>query len=166
METIDQLRHLGTFRMKPPYPFVTHEDDPLAMEYIKLEPSVLTIASSAMAGQRANHVFLSEQHAAVVTKRNAAIAELSKTINIDSWGRTALFPYETMRSAPNTRVRKDGVYIRVTYIYAYCIARIQYSTRLVPRPASQPRAPLSKQTLPRMGCANVRYFIEFAMNLI
>ena len=34
------------------------------------------------------------------------------------------------------RVGKDGVYIRVTYIYAYCIARIQYSTRLVPRLAS------------------------------
>ena len=34
------------------------------------------------------------------------------------------------------RVGKDGVYIRVTYIYAYCIARIQYGTRLVPRLAS------------------------------
>ena len=34
------------------------------------------------------------------------------------------------------RVGKDGVYIRVTYIYTYCIARIQYSTRLVPRLAS------------------------------
>ena len=29
---------------------------------------------------------------------------------------------------PYSRVGKDGVYIRVTYIYAYCIARIQYST--------------------------------------
>ena len=28
-------------------------------------------------------------------------------------------------------VGKDGVYIRVTYIYGYCIARIHYSTRLL-----------------------------------
>ena len=98
IETIDQLRHLGTFGMKPPYRFGTHEDDPLAMEYIKLEPSVPTIASSAMAGQRANHVFLSKCHAAIVTNTNAAITELCKTINIDSWGRTALFPYDRMRS--------------------------------------------------------------------
>ena len=65
-------------------------------EYTKLEPSVLTIASSAMAGQRANHVFLSERHAAVVTKTNATITDLGKTINIVSWGRTAPFPYEMM----------------------------------------------------------------------
>ena len=108
IETIDQLRHWGTFRMKPPYRFGTHEDDPLATEYLKLEPSVLTIASSAMAGQRANHVFLSECHAAVVTKTNAAITELSKTSNIDSWGRTAPFPYETMRSAPDTSFDEHG----------------------------------------------------------
>ena len=84
IETIDQLQHLGTFGMKPPYRFGTHEDDPLKSEYTKLEPSILTIASSAMAGQRANHVFLSERHAAVVTKTNATITELGKTINIDS----------------------------------------------------------------------------------
>ena len=29
---------------------------------------------------------------------------------------------------PVSRVGKDGVYIRVTYIYAYCIARIQYAS--------------------------------------
>ena len=108
IETIDQLRHLGTFGMNPPYRFGTHEDDPLATEYIKLEPSVLTIASSAMAGQPANHVFLSERHAAVVKKTNAAITELSKTINIDSWGRTAPFSYETMRGAPDTSFDEHG----------------------------------------------------------
>ena len=61
-------------------------------EYTKFEPSVLTIASSAMAGQRARHVFLNERHAAVVTETNATITELGKTINIDSWGQTASFP--------------------------------------------------------------------------
>ena len=71
-------------------------------EYTKLEPSVLTIASSAMAGQRARHVFLNERHAAVVTKTNATITDLGKTINIDSWGPTAPFPYEMMRSTPDT----------------------------------------------------------------
>ena len=75
--------------MKPPYRFGTHEDDPLKSEYTKLE---LTIPSSAMAGQRANHVFLTERHAAVVTKTNAIITDLGKTIYIDSWGRTAPFP--------------------------------------------------------------------------
>ena len=107
-ETIDQLQHLGTFGMKPPYQFGTHEDDPLATEYIKLEPSLLTIASSAKAGQQANHVFLSERHAAVVTKTNAAITELKKTITIDSLGRTAPFPYDTMRSAPDTSFDEHG----------------------------------------------------------
>ena len=102
IETINQLRYLGTFVMKPPYQFGTHEDDPLATKYIKLEPSVLTIASSAMVGQRANHVFLSERLASIVTNTNAAISELSKTINIDSWVRTAPFPYDRMRSAPDT----------------------------------------------------------------
>ena len=61
-------------------------------EYTKLEPLVLTIAPSAMAGQRARHVFLNEDHAAVVTKTNATITELGKTINMESSGRTAPFP--------------------------------------------------------------------------
>ena len=108
VETIDQLRHLGTFGMKPPYRFGMHEHDPLATEYIKLEPSVLTISSSAMAGQRGNHVFFRERHAAVVTNTNAAITELSKTINIDSWGRTALCHYDSMRSAPDTSFDEHG----------------------------------------------------------
>ena len=99
VQTIEELRHLGKFGMKPPYPFGTHEDDPLATEYTKVDPQVLTIASSAMAGQRRGQVFLSERHAAVVTSTNAAITELRKTIDIDSWGRTAPFPYEMMRSA-------------------------------------------------------------------
>ena len=88
IEIVEQLRHLGTFRLKPPYQFRTHEDDRMKWEYTKLEPSVLTIASSAMAGQRARQVFLNERHAAVVTKTKATISELGKTINIDSWGRT------------------------------------------------------------------------------
>ena len=29
IETVDQLRHLGTFGMKPPYQFGTHEGDPM-----------------------------------------------------------------------------------------------------------------------------------------
>ena len=94
IETVDQLRHLGTFGLKPPYQFEKHEDDPMKSEYTKLEPSVLTIAWSAMAGQRAKHVFLNKRHAAVVTKTNATITDLGRTIDTDSWGRTASFPYE------------------------------------------------------------------------
>ena len=108
IETVDQLRHLGTFGMKPPYRFGTHEDDPMKSEYTKLEPSVLTIASRAMAGQRAKHVFLNERHAAVLTKTNATITDLGKTINIDSLGRTAPFPYEMMRSTPDTSFDEGG----------------------------------------------------------
>ena len=52
VETIEELRHVGTFGMKPPYRFGTHEDDPLATEYTKLDQQVLTIASSAMAGSK------------------------------------------------------------------------------------------------------------------
>ena len=94
--------------MKPPCRFGTHEDNPPATEYIKLEPSVLTIASSAMACQRANHVFLNERQDVVVTKKNAAIAELSRTINIISWDRTAPFTYRMMRSAPKTSFNEHG----------------------------------------------------------
>ena len=52
METVDELRHLGTFGMKPPYRSGTHEDDALATEYTKPDPQVLVIVWSAMAGQR------------------------------------------------------------------------------------------------------------------
>ena len=38
-----------------------------------------------------------------------------------------------------SRVGKHGVYIRVTYIYAYCIARIQYSTCLLGWPPTGAR---------------------------
>ena len=43
------------------------------------------------------------------------------------------------------RVDKDGVYIRVTYIYAYCIARIQYSTRLLGGPPTGSRRPCRRR---------------------
>ena len=52
-----------------------------------------------------------------------------------TWAVLAVMWHLAPEDAP-TRVGKDGVYIRVTYIYAYCIARIHYSTRLVPRLAS------------------------------
>ena len=94
--------------MKPPYRFGTHEDGPLPTEYIKLDLQGLTIASSAMAGQRRGHVFLSERHAAVVTSTNTAITEMQKTIDIDSWARTAPFPYETMRSPPDACFDERG----------------------------------------------------------
>ena len=77
-------------------------------EYTKLEPSVLTIASSTMAGFRGPHTFLNEKYAAAVSRANATISELGKTICIDSWGRTAPFPYELARSAPNTSFDERG----------------------------------------------------------
>ena len=43
-----------------------------------------------------------------MTSTNAALTELRKTIDIDSWDRTAPFPYETMRSAPDTSFDEDG----------------------------------------------------------
>ena len=43
-----------------------------------------------------------------MTSTNAAITELRKTIDIDSWGRTAPFPYETMQSAPDTSFDEHG----------------------------------------------------------
>ena len=61
-----------------------------------------------MAGQQANQVFLSEHHAAVVTKTIATITQLGKTININSWGPTAPFPCEMMRSAPDTSFDERG----------------------------------------------------------
>ena len=108
METVDELRHLGAFGMKPPYQFGTHKDDPLATEYTKRDPQVLVIASSAMAGQRRGHPFLSPRHAAVVSKANATIYKFRGVVDIDSWRKTAPFHYETMRSAPDTFFDKNG----------------------------------------------------------
>ena len=96
IETVDRLPHLGTFGMKPPYRSGTHEDILLATEYTKLDPQVLLIASSAMAGQRRGHQFLSSGNKAVVSKTNATIYELRCIVDIDSWRKTAPFPYETM----------------------------------------------------------------------
>ena len=81
---------------------------PLAKEYTKLDPQVLLIASSLMAGQRPGHHFLSSHHAAAVSKTNATIYDLRDVVNIDSWPRTARFPYETMRSAPDTSFDESG----------------------------------------------------------
>ena len=69
-----------------------------------------------------------------------------------------------------TRVGRDGVYIRVTYIYIRVLYRentIQYVSSGVAADWRQTRVlPQSKQTLPRINGPNIRYFIEFAMNLI
>ena len=108
VETVDELGHLGTLGMKPPYRFGTHKNDPLASEYTAFDPQVLVIASSAMAGQRRGHQFLSPRHAAVVSSTNAAIHELRRLINIDCWVRTAPFPYQTMRSAPDGSFNEHG----------------------------------------------------------
>ena len=43
-----------------------------------------------------------------MSKANATISELGKTICIDSWGRTAPFPYELARSAPDTSFDERG----------------------------------------------------------
>ena len=61
-------------------------------------------------------------------RRKAPNTEAAPPPN-SSWTRRNTPPRTNGR--PTTRVGKDGVYIRVTYIYAYCIARIQYSTRLL-----------------------------------
>ena len=102
IETVDELQHLGTFEMKPLYQFGMHKDDPVATEYNKLDPQVLVIASSAMAGQRRGPQFLSSRHAAVVSKTNATIYKLRGVVDMNRWRKTAPFPYETMQSASDT----------------------------------------------------------------
>ena len=108
IETVGELQHLGTFGMKPPYRFGTYKDDPLGKEYTKLDPQVLVIAASLIARQRRGHQFLSSRHATGVPKTNAIICELRDFVNIDSWRKTAPFPYETMRSTPDTSFHKSG----------------------------------------------------------
>ena len=108
IETVDELQHLGTFGMKMAYRFGTHEDNPLAKQYTKLDPQVLVIASSLMAGQRRGHSFLSSRQAAVVLTTNATIYNLRDVGDIDSWRKTALLPSETMQSAPDTSFDESG----------------------------------------------------------
>ena len=62
LDAVGELQHRGTFEMKPPYPFGTHEDDLLPQEYRKLDLQVLVIASSLINGQRGVHHFLSQRH--------------------------------------------------------------------------------------------------------
>ena len=88
--------------MKPPYQFGTNEDNPLAREYRKLDPNVLVIALSLMTGKREGHHFLSQQHAIDVSRTNACIYDLRDVVDIDSRRKTAPFPYEAMRTAPDT----------------------------------------------------------------
>ena len=78
------------------------------LQYTKLYPQVLVIASSAMAGQRRGHQFLSPFHAAVLSSTNATSHELRRVFDIDSWRKTALFPYDTLRSAPDTSFDEHG----------------------------------------------------------
>ena len=70
---LEAVQHLGTFGMKAPYRFGTHERDPLAQEYRRLDPNLLVIASSLMSGQREGHQFLSQHHASVVSRTNVCI---------------------------------------------------------------------------------------------
>ena len=103
--TADDLglhQHLGTFGMKPPYRFGTHEDDPFASEYCKLDPSVLVIASGLMTGQREGHRFLSQQHAIVVPRTNACISDLRDVVDIEGWREIVPSSYESMQTAPDT----------------------------------------------------------------
>ena len=108
VETVDKLQHLGTFGIKPSYRFGTHEDDTLATDYTKLDLQVLVIASSAMASHRRGHYFLSPRHATVVSRTNATMARSRGVVDIDSLRKTALFPYDTMPSAPDTSCDKNG----------------------------------------------------------
>ena len=96
IETVDELQDLGTFEMKPTNIFGTQKDDLLAKEYTKLDPQVLVIASSLMAGQRPGHHLLTPLHAEVVSKTNATILDPGAIVYIDSLRETAPFPYEMM----------------------------------------------------------------------
>ena len=84
--------------MKPPYRFRTHEENLLARDYTEPVPNVLVIASNPTDGHR----FFSQQHANVVAETTACIYNLRETVDLDSWRRTALFPYESMQTAPDT----------------------------------------------------------------
>ena len=104
VETVDELQHLGKFGMKPPYQFGTHEEDLLAPLYNKLDPNSLVIASNPVDVHR----FLSQRHAHDVSRTTACIYDLREVIDIDSWRKTALFCYESMRADPDTSFDHNG----------------------------------------------------------
>ena len=66
----------------------------------RLEPSDV--------GALRGHQFLSSRQAAVVSKTNATIYDLCDVVDIDSWRKTAPFPNETMRGAPDTSFAESG----------------------------------------------------------
>ena len=104
LETVDELQHLGEFRMKPPYQFGTHEEDPLARYYSKLDPNVLVIASDSVEERR----FLDQRHAHVLSRTAPCIHDLREVVDMESWCTTAPFPFESMRAAPDTSFDENG----------------------------------------------------------
>ena len=98
LKTVHELQHLHEFGMKPPYWFGTHEEDPLTQSYNKLNPKVLVLGSNSAD----THRFLSQRHANVVSRTTACIYDLREVFDRESWRETALFPYESMRTAPDT----------------------------------------------------------------
>ena len=54
------------------------------------------------------HRFLGQRHAHVVLRTTARIYHLRDDVHIDSWRKTAPFPYESMLAAPETSFDKNG----------------------------------------------------------
>ena len=126
LETFDELQHLATIGMKPPYRFGTHKDDPLAQEYRKLNPQVVVIASSLMNGQREGHHFLSQHHANLVSRTYPCIYNLRDVVDIDGSGKTAPLPYELMRTAPATSFDGSGTPGRAPRYQWYARIEVAY----------------------------------------
>ena len=83
--------------MKPPHRFRTHQEDPLARCYNKLDPNVLVFASNSVEVHR----FLSQRHTHVLSRTTACIYNPCDIVDIDSWCKTALFAFRSMPAAPD-----------------------------------------------------------------
>ena len=97
LKSVDELKHLGELGMKPPHRFRTHQEDPLARCYNKLDPNVLVFASNSVEVHR----FLSQRHTHVVSRTTACIYNPCDIVDIDSWCKTALFAFRSMPAAPD-----------------------------------------------------------------
>ena len=98
LEIVDELQYLGEFGMKLPYQFGTHEEDPLARYYSKLDPNVPVIASNSVE----KHHPLNQRQTHAESRTRECINNLREVINIDVWRTAAAFPFGLMRAACDT----------------------------------------------------------------
>ena len=108
LESVDELQHLGEFRIKPHFRFGTHEEDLLAHLYSKPDLNVLVIASNLVE----EHHFLNQRHAHFVSWTGACINDPPEVIDIVGTQPhlSPLSPCELLPTRPSTKAETPAAH--------------------------------------------------------